>query len=102
MLVTPFENGCIVVFSIPSFILTLSHFVPLSPLHQTLYYCLRVVEVPVVRFHRTFWNVSIVEKAQLMRRRFYPIFWMTNRHLQTVLGAIAADLTCKVTPIPNP
>ena len=59
---------------------------------QGLYYFLRVVEVPVVRFHRTFWNVSIVEKAELLRRRYYPCFWMTNRHLQTVLGSIAADL----------
>jgi hypothetical protein len=53
-------------------------------LQYTLYYWFRVVEVPVVRFQRTFWNVSVVEKAQLLRRQFRPIFWMTNRHLQTV------------------
>lgn len=53
-------------------------------LQYTLYYWFRVVEVPVVRFQRTFWNVSVVEKAQLLRRQFRPTFWMTNRHLQTV------------------
>jgi predicted alpha/beta-fold hydrolase len=36
--------------------------------------------------------VSIVEKAKLLRRPFYPILWMSNRHLQTVAGSIFADL----------
>ena len=56
------------------------------------YYFLFVVEAPVVRFHRTFYNVSIVEKTALGRRWFYPTWWMANRHLQTVVGSIFSDL----------
>jgi len=60
--------------------------------NYSLYYFFWVVETPVLRFHRTFWNVSIMEKARLLRRPFWPLFWMTNRHLQTVVGSIAGDL----------
>ncbi len=33
-----------------------------------------------------------MEKAGLLRRPFYPIFWMTSRHLQTVMGSVFSDL----------
>lgn len=64
-------------------------------LQYALYYGYRVVEVPVVRFRRTFWNVSVVEKAQLLRRPFRPTFWMTNRHLQTVRAAVVQKITVR-------
>lgn len=37
--------------------------------------------------------VSIVEKARFLQQPYYPIIWMPGRHVQTIAGAIFADLS---------
>eukprot|EP00808_Paulinella_micropora_P020912 g32063.t1 len=51
----------------------------------SLYYRYNVVEHARLRYHRTFWNVHIVEKARLTKESFNPVFWAFNRHAQTIV-----------------
>ena len=37
--------------------------------------------------------MSIVEKARFLQQPYYPIIWMPGRHVQTIAGAIFADLS---------
>eukprot|EP00457_Paulinella_chromatophora_P002164 gb/GEZN01002168.1/.p1 GENE.gb/GEZN01002168.1/~~gb/GEZN01002168.1/.p1 ORF type:complete len:659 (-),score=76.95 gb/GEZN01002168.1/:568-2544(-) len=50
-----------------------------------LFYRYNVVEHPRLRYHRTFWNVHIVEKARLTKEPFSPVYWGFNRHAQTIV-----------------
>ena len=50
----------------------------------TIYYSKYVVETPVFRHKRTYFNVSVVEKMRPSSSRM-PTFWAFNRHAQTVM-----------------
>jgi predicted alpha/beta-fold hydrolase len=49
-----------------------------------LIYKWRIVETPKVFFKRTYWNTHVVEKARIAQTEFAPVFWLFNRHAQTV------------------
>ena len=49
-----------------------------------LIYQYRVIETPKVWYHRTYWNTHIVEKAQITKTPFHPVYWAFNRHAQTI------------------
>ena len=51
----------------------------------SIFYSKYVVEAPVFRYKRTFFNVSIVQKMRPSQLVYYPTFWAFNRHAQTVL-----------------
>ncbi len=51
----------------------------------SIYYSKYVVEAPVFRYKRTFFNVSIVEKMRPSQLVYSPTFWAFNRHAQTVM-----------------
>eukprot|EP00301_Raphidiophrys_heterophryoidea_P023151 c7119_g1_i1.p1 GENE.c7119_g1_i1~~c7119_g1_i1.p1 ORF type:complete len:623 (+),score=147.69 c7119_g1_i1:48-1871(+) len=61
-------------------------------LSWTLFYQSKVVETPVVRFKRTFWNVHICERAQLSKKKFKPVPWGFTRHAQTITCFIVSQL----------
>jgi len=50
-----------------------------------LLYKWNVVETPRVFYRRTFWNTHIVEKSKIAQTEFWPVFWLFNRHAQTVI-----------------
>ena len=59
-----------------------------------LFYNTRVVETPVLRFQRSFFNVHIVQRAMLASLRFRPIFYAYNRHAQTVVCFVLSIVEC--------
>mmetsp|Transcript_32622 Transcript_32622/g.52023 ORF Transcript_32622/g.52023 Transcript_32622/m.52023 type:complete len:382 (-) Transcript_32622:517-1662(-) len=57
-----------------------------------LIYKFRVVETPKVWYKRTYWNTHIVEKARISQTEFWPVFWLFNRHAQTVTCFVLSAL----------
>lgn len=50
-----------------------------------LYYKAFVVAPSKLRCQRTFFNIQVIEKAQLATTKFFPTPWGFNRHSQTIL-----------------
>jgi predicted alpha/beta-fold hydrolase len=50
-----------------------------------LYYRAFVVAPSKLRCQRTFFNIQVIEKAQLATTKFYPTPWAFSRHAQTIL-----------------
>ena len=50
-----------------------------------LYYRAFVVSPVKLRCQRTFFNIQVIEKAQLATTKFHPTPWGFNRHSQTIL-----------------
>lgn len=49
-----------------------------------LIYFFRVIETPQVWFRRTYYNTTLVERSKMTTTEFWPVFWLFNRHAQTV------------------
>ena len=50
-----------------------------------LYYKAFVVAPSKLRCQRTFFNIQVIEKAQLATTKFFPTPWAFSRHAQTIL-----------------
>ena len=50
-----------------------------------LYYRSFVISPVQLRCQRTFFNIQVIEKAQLATTQFHPVPWGFNRHSQTIL-----------------
>lgn len=59
-----------------------------------LFYKFRVIESPILRFQRSFWNVHIVQRSMLPSLVFRPIFYAYNRHAQTVVCFVLSFVEC--------
>ena len=57
-----------------------------------LYYKAFVVAPSKLRCQRTFFNIQVIEKAQLATTKFYPTPWGFNRHSQTILMFMLSHL----------
>ncbi len=62
------------------------------------YYRFFVVETPKVRCKRTHWNMQILEKANVAKMEYWPIFHSYNRHLMTILWADVSGLHMSFAP----
>eukprot|EP00520_Triparma_pacifica_P001497 CAMPEP_0118634302 /NCGR_PEP_ID=MMETSP0785-20121206/1468_1 /TAXON_ID=91992 /ORGANISM="Bolidomonas pacifica, Strain CCMP 1866" /LENGTH=551 /DNA_ID=CAMNT_0006525255 /DNA_START=227 /DNA_END=1879 /DNA_ORIENTATION=- len=60
-----------------------------------LYYRFYVIESPIISYKRTFWNVTIAERAKLSTSRFAPFPFLTNTHMQTVMCTVFAEFASR-------
>lgn len=57
-----------------------------------LYYKAVVVAPSKLRCQRTFFNIQVIEKAQLATTKFHPTPWAFSRHAQTILLYMVSHL----------
>ncbi|GBG33048.1 Monoacylglycerol lipase ABHD2 [Hondaea fermentalgiana] len=57
-----------------------------------LIYFFHVAETPHVWFRRTYYNTTLVEKSKITTTEFWPVFWLFNRHAQTVTCYVLSAL----------
>lgn len=57
-----------------------------------LYYKAFVVSPSKLRCQRTFFNIQVIEKAQLATTKFHPTPWAFSRHAQTILMYMISHL----------
>ena len=61
-----------------------------------LYYRFYIMEYPVISYKRTYWNVTIAERAKLSSSMFAAFPFLTSTHMQTVMCTICAEFGTQI------